>query len=199
MFFEDEGMSQNLQLPPWFCQVIHVPGSTSFVITQFWLIDWNVVLGEITFTSIIKLNAMWHFVCSCFIDIFPWLKRWLSNYMWHEMFIHVYFVLKLVVKRKELLSSTLPSEQRRLYSDLSKSVHNDIYCLNFLKKNYIIWKMTLFLIKSNNIYNCKLPIPLVHWLKQYFICTNAYQTKRLVLNIFSTNTCVLTPLVIMKI
>ncbi len=29
-----------------------------------------------------------------------WLKHLLSDYMSHEMFIHVYFTLKLVVKRK---------------------------------------------------------------------------------------------------
>ncbi len=47
------------------------------------------------------------------------------------MFIHVYFVLKLVAK------TALPFELKRLYSDLShyiKEHQNAIYCLNFLKK-----------------------------------------------------------------
>ncbi len=38
---------------------------------------------------------------SCFVDVFPQLKHRLSNYMRHEMFSHVIFTLKLVVKRKE--------------------------------------------------------------------------------------------------
>ncbi len=37
---------------------------------------------------------------SCFIDVFPQLKHWLSDYMRGEMFIHVYFTWKLVIKRK---------------------------------------------------------------------------------------------------
>ncbi len=47
---------------------------------------------------------------SCFNDVFPWLKQWLSNCMRHDLFIHVYFTFKLVVKNKGWLHSMPPFE-----------------------------------------------------------------------------------------
>ncbi len=35
---------------------------------------------------------------NCVTDVFPWLKQLLSDYMSHEMFIHVYFAIKLSCK-----------------------------------------------------------------------------------------------------
>ncbi len=42
---------------------------------------------------------------SCFNHVFPRLKHYMSNYVRGEMFIHVYFSIKLVIKRKGWLRS----------------------------------------------------------------------------------------------
>ncbi len=51
------------------------------------------------------------YVTFCF-DVFPWLKYWLSDYMWHK----VYFASS---KEKGMIMLT---ELRHLYSDLSRHI-----------------------------------------------------------------------------
>ncbi len=71
------------------------------------------------------------------------------------MLMYVYFVLKLVLKRKGHIHSlsALPFELLCFYSDLSRHItehQNCIYCLNFLKKMDNLKYETLFFIKSNS-------------------------------------------------
>ncbi len=94
---------------------------------------------------------------TCFNDVFLRLKHWLSNCMRHDLFIHVYFTLKLVVKNKGWLHSAPPFERRHLYSDLSRHIKE--------RQNSIIvwisWK------KLNDLFG-----------------THAYQTERPVPKMF---------------
>ncbi len=73
----------------------------------------NEIIRDILFTS-------------CFIDIFPGVKHRLSDNMRHELFIHVYFALNLVV-----FHSALQFELRCLYKDLSRHIKGVIMTFIF--------------------------------------------------------------------
>ncbi len=77
---------------------------------------------------------------SCFNDVFPRLKHWLSDYMRHEMFIHVYFMLNLEVKRKgwshwlTLHAAVLTEAFIQWSVTPYQRAPKRHYCLNILKK-----------------------------------------------------------------
>ncbi len=91
---------------------------------------------------------------SCFNDVFPRLKHWLSDYMRGEMFIHVYFTWKLVIKRKGWSRSLmLPLERRHLYSDLTLKIFSTNTCT---VTPLVLYKVThIWFLTTENGYNLR--------------------------------------------
>ncbi len=139
---------------------------------------------------------------SCFIDVFPQLKHWLSDYVRHDMFIHVYFTLKLVVKRKGWSCSIAlrAAVWTEVFIQWSVVPHHRAskwqLLFEFPEKNYIIWKMRLcFLSKVITYKTVSFQWRFTRKTLLYLCSAHAYQYERPVPNIFDMNTCTVTPLI----
>ncbi len=140
-----------------------------------------------------KWNATWHFVYKLF-DVFPQLKHRLSDYVRHEMFIHVYFVLKLLVKRKGWTEAFI----QRYFTPHQRASKRHLL-FEFHEKSDIIWKMRLCFLSKVTIYKTgSFQWSSIHAVVKtmlYLFGTHVNRTERPVPNIFGTNTCTVTPLV----
>ncbi len=141
---------------------------------------------------------------SCFIDIFPWLKQWLGDYMRHDMFIHVYFSLKVVVKRKRWLRSLVlrAAVWTEAFIQLSVAPHQRVPKLYLLfefpeKKFDNLKDETLFPIKVTVYKTGSYQWSSTHAVvktKVYLFGRHGYRTKSPVPLFFGTNTCTIAPL-----
>ncbi len=116
-----------------------------------------------------KLNATWHFVYK--------LIEWLHE-AWdvHSCFFHV----KTSSKEEGMIAlrAGIWGVYKRSVSPHQRASKH-IYCLNFLKKMDIIWKMRLCFLSKVML---------------YLFDTHAYRTERPIPKIFSMNTCTITSL-----
>ncbi len=130
----------------------------------------------------------------CFLDVFPWLKHWLSDYMRHEMFSHVNsrskeegmieFTRSSLRLRHGNRSWSRPLESMLvlgLYQHVSEPYQKRL-CKALIQRS---------VMPRQRMSKCHLLFEFTENIKKYWI--HAYWTKRPVSKRFGLNTCTVTP------
>ncbi len=131
---------------------------------------------------------MWHFVYKLFNWHLSWLKHRLNDYMRHDIFIHVYFMLKLIVKEEGMIPCSVNWGVYTAIMPHQRAPNHAIHCLNFLNKKELIGKMILCFLSTVTIYktgNSQLSSTRALVKTMLFLFgTHAYWTESPVQNLF---------------